>query len=65
MKKLIAVDQTPTKISLIYSDPEQGEIVSYEFSLDDPELEKKLIPHINEPLLRKHLESHPEVLKRK
>jgi hypothetical protein len=63
--KLIAVVQTADKISLIYSDPERGEMVSREFSLDDPELERKLMPHMNEPLLKKHLDRHPEVLRKK
>jgi hypothetical protein len=63
--KLVAVLQTADKISLIYSDPERGEMVSHEFSLDDPELEKKLMPHMNEPLLKKHLERHPEVIRKR
>jgi hypothetical protein len=57
--KLVAVDQTPEKIALIYSDPDKGELVTHEFSLDDPELENKLRPHMDQPLLKKHLERHP------
>jgi hypothetical protein len=63
--KLVAVLQTVDKILLIYSDPERGEMVSHEFSLDDPELEKKLMPHMNKQLLKKHLERHPEVLRKR
>jgi hypothetical protein len=63
--KLIAIDQTPERIVLIFSDPEKGEVIDYEFSLDDPELEKKLMPYVKEPLLRKHLDRHPEVIGRK
>jgi hypothetical protein len=57
--KLVAVDMTRQKISLIYSDPDKDEIVTHEFSLDDPELERKLQPHMGQQLLRKHLERHP------
>jgi hypothetical protein len=57
--KLVAVDMNRQKISLIYSDPDKDEIVTREFSLDVPELENKLNPHMDQPLLRKHLERHP------
>jgi hypothetical protein len=62
--RLVAVLQTADKITLIYSDPERGEMVSHELSLDDPGLEKKLMPHMSEPLLRKHLDRHPWVLRK-
>jgi hypothetical protein len=63
--KLVAADMNRQRIALIYSDPDKGEIVTYEFSLDDPALERKLMPHMNEPLLRKHLDRHPDLLKNK
>jgi hypothetical protein len=63
--KLVAADMNRQRIALIYSDPDKNEIVTHEFSLDDPELESKLMPHMKEPLLRKHLEKHPDLLKKK
>ena len=63
--KLVAVDVDGQKISLIYSDPDKDEIVTHEFGLDDPELEHKLMPHMKESVLRRHLERHPEVLRKK
>ena len=57
--KLVAVDMTPDKIILIYSDRENEEMVSYEFAVDDPDIEEKLRPHRGQPLLEKHLKLHP------
>ena len=57
--KLVAIDMTPDKITLIYSDRENEEMVSYEFGVDDPDIEEKLKPHRGQPLLEKHLKRHP------
>jgi hypothetical protein len=57
--KLVAVDRTPDKIRLVYSNPDKGKVMVYEFNLDDPELLVKLQPHLDQPLLKEHLRQFP------
>jgi hypothetical protein len=57
--KLVAVDRIPDKIRLVYSNPDEGKIIVYEFDLDDPELPLKLQPHLDQPLLKEHLKQFP------